>query len=151
MSSSTVAIQEEKDVQLAQLATPPPDHSAVAWRGFFLRFGSTLAVLLLAVAALNYLVNPMCLYSTKLAPPLAWNGRGIKAELLQARNPKPQVLVLGSSRSWKVAPAELEKLTGLPAFNMAVDGGMADDYYLLLRYAVEKAHVQPKIILIGVD
>ena len=130
---------------------PEEADSAAAWRGLFIRFGGTLVFLLTAVATFNYVVNPMCLYATKWAPPLAWNGRGIKADLLQKRDPKPQVLVLGSSRSWKVAPAELEQLTGMPAFNLAVDGGMADDYYLLLRSAVEKAHVQPKLVLISLD
>src|SRR5947209_13418256 len=122
-----------------------------SWVGFFLRFGVTLGALLLAVAIFNYCMNPMALYETTLFPSLAWNARGIKPELLRRMQPKPEALILGSSRSWKISPAEVQRLTGLRTFNLAVDGGMAEDDYLLLQHAITRSQIKPKLILVGVD
>jgi hypothetical protein len=51
----------------------------------------------------------------------------------------------------QISPAEVQKLTGLPAFNAAVESAMAEDDYAMLRYAVERAGVQPKLVILGVD
>lgn len=121
------------------------------WAGFFLRFGLTLGSLLLAVAIFNYCMNPMALYETSLFPSLAWNARSIKPELLSRMQPRPEALILGSSRSWKIAPAEVQRLTGLRTFNLAVDGGMAEDDYLLLQHAITRLQIRPKLVIVGVD
>ncbi len=100
---------------------------------------------------MNFVVNPMGLYPPQLLPAVTWNMRVIKPELLQKARPKPQVLILGSSRSMQISPAEVEQLTGLPAFNAAVESAMAEDDYAMLRYAVERAGVTPKLVILGID
>ncbi len=127
------------------------DPSAEVWRPFVRRFLVLFLALLLGIAAMNFLVNPMGLYPPRLLPPVTWNMRAIKPELLQAARPKPQVLILGSSRSMQISPAEVEKLTGLPAFNAAVESAMAEDDYAMLRYAVERAGITPRMVLVGID
>ena len=131
-----------------------PDHVAAElslWRPFVRRFLGLFLGLLLAIAALNFLVNPMGLYLPHLLPPVTWNMRAIKPELLRKADPKPQVLILGSSRSMQISPAEVQKLTGLPAFNAAVESAMAEDDYAMLRYAVERAGIAPRLVILGVD
>ena len=127
-------------------------HSAAdLWRQFVRRFLSLFLGLLLAIALMNLVVNPMGLYPPHLLPPVTWNMRAIKPELLQKAEPKPQVLILGSSRSMQIPPPEVQKLTGLPAFNAAVESAMAEDDYAMLRYAVERAGVTPKLVILGID
>jgi hypothetical protein len=54
---------------------------------------------------------------------------------MEALPAPPKVLVLGSSRSMKIDPGEVERLTGDSAFNGGVSGGTAKDIYLYTRYA----------------
>jgi len=121
------------------------------WRGFVRGFLALLVAALLLIGGMNLLVNPMGIYPPRLLPPVTWNTRAIKPELLEKADPKPQVLILGSSRSMEIAPSQVQTLTGWPAFNGSVDAAMAEDYYLMLRYAVERAGVTPKLVILGVD
>jgi len=122
-----------------------------AWRAFVRRFLALFLGLLLLIAAMNFLVNPMGLYPPRLLAPVTWNMRVIKPELLRKAEPKPQALILGSSRSMQISPTEVQRLTGLPAFNAAVESAMAEDDYAMLRYAVERAGVTPRLVILGVD
>ena len=123
----------------------------MGWPGFGQAFLAALGLLLLGIALLNFFVNPMGIYPTRLIPTATWNTRDMKAELLDHASPKPEALILGSSTAMKLAPAEVERLTGLPTFNAAVAGGLAEDYYYMLRYSVERAHADLKLVIIGVD
>src|SRR5205814_5789343 len=64
---------------------------------------------------------------------------------------KPEALLLGSSRLMTIAPSEVEKRTGLRTFNAAVNAAYTEDFYVLLRYAMERAGARPKLVLIGLD
>lgn len=127
------------------------DPSTQLWRPFVRRFLGLFIGLLLGIALMNLFVNPMGLYPPHLLPPVTWNMRAIKPELLQQARPKPQVLILGSSRSMQISPAQVQKLTGMPAFNAAVESAMAEDDYAMLRYAVERAGVTPRLVILGID
>ncbi len=121
------------------------------WRGFVRRFLALLVGAVACIAALNFLVNPESIYPTNLLPAVTWNTRPAKAEMMDRAQPRPQALILGSSRIMKLDPALVERLTGLPAFNAGVNVAMTEDYYVLLRYAVEHAHLPLKLVVIGVD
>jgi len=121
------------------------------WRTFVRRFLWTLAAVLLLTALLNYFVNPESIYPTDLLPPLTWNTRPAKARMMDVAQPRPQALILGSSRIMKIDPALVQRLTGLPAFNAGVNAAEAEDYYVLLRYAIEHAHLPLKLVILGVD
>jgi hypothetical protein len=132
----------------------PPEagpEATVPWRGFVLRFLGLLGGVLAAVALLNYLVNPESIYATSILPPLTWNTRPEKAALMDRAQPPPQALLLGSSRIMKLDPAQIERRTGLPAFNAGVNVAMAEDYYALLRYAVERSRMPLKRVIIAAD
>jgi hypothetical protein len=124
--------------------------SEVAWRHFIVRFLLAATVGFIFIAILNYLVNPEGLYATHCFPQLLWGSRPQKAALLESARPAPQALILGSSRIMNLA-AELQRLTGLASFNAGVDGAKPEDFYILLRYAVEKAHLKPQLLVIGCD
>ncbi|PWA11780.1 hypothetical protein DCC39_09060 [Pueribacillus theae] len=103
------------------------------------------------VMALNYAVNPLGKYKSHVLPSLVWTGRSDKAALLENFEENPDVLILGSSRSMKLDPDFIKKKTGLTSFNAGVNSAQAEDYYVMLRYALEDLKVKPKIILLGID
>lgn len=110
-----------------------------------------LALQLGAVAGMNYLVNPRGMYATTLLRPVVANVRAEKAYLLMHMQPKPQALILGSSRVMKIAPATVERLTGLRTFNAGNLTAYTEDHYVTLRYAMEQAGAQPRLLLLGLE
>jgi len=136
------------EASIPAAAEGPAVHAAV-WRKFVRGFLVLLIVLVAAIGLLNYLVNPEGIYATHLLPPVTWNTRAAKTELLAQA--KPEALILGSSRLMTISPSEVEHATGLRTFNASVNAAYAEDFYVLLRYAVERAGARPKLILIGLD
>jgi len=134
----------------APAAAVPATHQ-FAWRKFVARFVLALAALIAGIGLLNFVVNPEGIYATSLLPPLTWNTRPAKAELLARMDPRPEALLLGSSRVMTISPAEIQRRTGLPTFNAGVNAAYAEDFYVLLRYAVERAGARPKLVLVGLD
>jgi hypothetical protein len=63
--------------------------------------------------------------------------RQAKLDLMQELKSPPDVLVLGSSRSMKLDPADIERVSGATAFNGAVSGGTTKDMFLYASYAEE--------------
>lgn len=124
---------------------------ARVWRRCVAAMLVTLAATLGAVATLNLLVNPLNLYSARLLPPRGANIRAQKVELLQRSPPRLRALILGSSRSMKLAPTLVESLTGLQAFNGAVSAAVAEDHYALLRYAVGRLERPITLVVLGLD
>jgi hypothetical protein len=121
-----------------------------AVRRWLATFLGTAGGTLLAVAAVNYSVNPLGYYPVHLFPAVTWSSRQTKFELLRAR-PDAEVLVLGSSRSMKLAPRDVESHAHRPAFNAAVDSAMVEDWFCMLRYAVEVRRIPLREIVLGVD
>ncbi len=122
-----------------------------AWQSFVRPFLLIVVVALLGIASLNYCVNPEGLYDTQLVPQILWGVRPQKLVMLKSLEPKPEALIFGSSRVMNLWPAQVQAATGLRTFNAGVDSGKAEDYYILLRYAVEQAHIQPRLLIIGCD
>lgn len=146
--------QENAPVEMHTASVVRPEMAGVSeasWKRSVVAFLITLVASLSLIAALNYVVNPLGNFSTHYLPPMVWNGRGEKITALAHEEPKPKVLIFGSSHAWAVSPATVTRLTGLPAFNAGVSVGMTEDYYALLRYAVEQVHVQPELVLIALD
>ncbi|MFN3652383.1 MAG: hypothetical protein ACK47B_22635 [Armatimonadota bacterium] len=120
-------------------------------RRFALCFVSCFLLGVGLFAGLNWAVNPWGLYSPKYLPPRVADDAGTKCELLRARQPAPQQLVLGSSRVMRFEPRYLQARTGLPTFNAAVAAGGPVDALAMLRYSREVAGAPVRRVLIGLD
>ncbi len=123
----------------------------MSWKKMSVAIMLTAAFLLVGVIAVNYFVNPLGKYSSREFPSLVWTARADKAQLLSEYEQEPEVLVLGSSRSMKIDPEFIEKQTDKPSFNASVNSAMAEDYYVMLKYALEEVGVKPEVILLGID
>jgi hypothetical protein len=83
--------------------------------------------LVLAVGALNAIVDPLGIVGTGLFPTKVMADRQIKADLVAALPEVPQVVIFGSSRAWKLNPEFIRAQTGLVTFNASVSGGRPAD------------------------
>jgi hypothetical protein len=117
-----------------QLVDPDPAHAG------FVRW--LLASVLLGVAALLFALwwlDPISVTGRQTRFSVVENGgiRQAKLDLMEELASPPDVLVLGSSRSMQLDPADVQQIAGAEAFNGAVSGGTARDMYLYARYAAE--------------
>lgn len=109
------------------------ERSYVAWL-----LASTLLACVVLLTVLWWL-DPISVTGRETRFSVVENGgvRQAKLDLMEELPAPPDVLVLGSSRSMKVDPAEIERVSGATAFNGAVSGGTTQDMYLYARYADE--------------
>ncbi len=96
------------------------------------------------------LLDPIGAFGTGLVQPLVWHDADQKAALFLAREPRPRLLVLGSSHMMKMSPRVLTRLTGRPAFNFSVSAARPEDMRAILRFAFANGAALDRV-LIGVD
>lgn len=118
---------------------------------FVRRLFIALTPLLLVVAAVNYLLNPLGLYDTRFFEPIILSSRTEKMRLYAELAQPPQALILGSSRSFSVNPAQIEALWGLPTFNATVGAGTIFDGLAFTRYASHMRGTTPRLFIINLD
>jgi hypothetical protein len=131
-------------VRALHTAGNPPVRSA---RWLLARVGCAAALLLCLVATLNYLVNPLGIYSTRLFEPLVLHSRTEKMRLYRAAQPPPEIVVLGSSSSFTMSPAYIRERTGRQAFNASLHGGVPEDFLAFLRYMASLDKL-PKLLIV---
>lgn len=65
--------------------------------------------------------------------------RNFKGDLLDALETPPELLVLGGSRAQRFEPSYIRRLTGLSAFNFALQNSRPEDAYAISSYLFSKA------------
>lgn len=129
----------------SRIAAPlPAKHFALATICF-------TTLLLLTVAAINWMVNPYNQYSSNFLVPLIRDSRSEKVALFEQQSPYPEGLILGSSRAMKFEPAYLETRTKLKHFNFGVNHGRPEDFLAIVQLYHQTFRKYPKSVLIGVD
>jgi hypothetical protein len=120
--------------------------------GLLRDFLTATALLFLAAALVFRIVDPRDDFETGLFPVIIRDSRIEKMRLFSADEASRAVqgLILGSSRSMKLAPDVLQARTGLRFFNFAVDSGRAEDDLAIFRW-VRQQGVRPALLVIGLD
>lgn len=118
---------------------------------FAVVFAIMLVMLLTSVGTLNYVVNPMAQYPSRLYKPMAQTSRSQKLELFKKLPETPQGLILGSSRVMKLEPDYLQKLTGKRFFNAGVNYATPEDHLAWLRLYQLRFECPPEIVIVGID
>jgi hypothetical protein len=131
-------------VRASRMPGKPPARSA-GW--LLARVGVAAVSLLGLVAGLNYLVNPLGIYSPRFFEPIALHSRSEKMRLYRIAQPPPEIVVLGSSSSFTMSPAYIRERTGRPAFNASLHGGVPEDYLAFLRYMASLDKL-PKLLIV---
>ena len=65
--------------------------------------------------------------------------RTCKCDRLERLSEPPELVVLGGSRAQRFEPSQLERLSGLPAFNFAAQNLRPEDAYAMARYLFWRA------------
>ena len=88
----------------------------------------------------------------RLFPTVRFDSRMEKLRLFHAYQQAGTVtgLTLGSSRSMKLDPAQLDRRSGLRFFNFGVDSALVEDYLAIYRWAKAQG-ARPRLLLIGLD
>jgi len=122
----------------------PPIRSA-QW--LLTRVVVTSLILLGLVSALNYIVNPLGIYSSHFFDPIVLHSRAEKMRLYRTVQPSPEIVVLGASTSFTMSPAYIRERTGRPAFNASLQGGVPGDYLAFLHYMASLGKL-PKLLIV---
>lgn len=139
------------------MAKPSRSHRPRALRpspgdGAFLRtFAVTFIGLLVGIAALVRVTDPLAVFGSAVVPPIVSADRDYKAALYRARVPGPEVVLLGSSRVKTLRPECVTVLTGRPAFNFGVNAGVAEDFLAIFRFMRAEPGFRVRQILLGAE
>jgi hypothetical protein len=113
-------------------------------------FGLTAALCLAGFGSFNYIVNPFALYTTHFIEPLTVATRNLKMNLYAAASPRPEAVILGSSRSFTVDTNEITKLWHYTAVNLSVASGTMRDDLALLHFMMENGKM-PTLLIINLS
>ncbi|MEO8593557.1 MAG: hypothetical protein ABI759_09560 [Candidatus Solibacter sp.] len=105
-----------------------------------------------AYGAFVYYVNPRGEFAPAIFPRVLMPDREAKLRLYQdfARRGPATGLVLGSSRSMKLPPPDLNRLFGARFFNFGVTGATVEDFAALYAWARQRG-AAPRYVIVGVD
>ena len=118
----------------------------------FLRtFAVAFAALVLGLAALVRITDPLAAFGSGILPPVVSADRDYKAALYRDAARRPEVVVLGSSRVKTLRPACISELTGRAAFNFGVNAGVAEDFVAIMRFLRSDSAGAVREILLGAD
>ena len=112
----------------------------------------TLLVNLAVVIGIAGTVNPLGNLWGRRFPTATPITRYRKVRLFEAWSQQAPVegLVMGSSRSMKLAPGEFASGSGFRFFNFALSEGTLEDIDAILGYVIER-HAKPRLLIVGVD
>lgn len=118
---------------------------------FITVFFVSAAGFMLAIFALAVIVDPYNIFGLNIFRPILLTNRTEKLRLLREANPKPEAIILGSSRVFKMDPTKVEKLTGLRTFNASVSYARPEEHFAMASYIVNDLGITPKLFIVGVN
>ncbi len=154
MMADAAPIAGEREPTKSVDIPPPEDPEAKGVRGArsFLRgFAVTVLLLLGAVATTSYLLDVTGVLGAGLVRPAQQTLRDDKSRFFEALAEKPEIVVLGSSRTWAIRPARITELTGKSAFSFCVDNNYIHDFLPIYSFVHEHGQGKLQRLLIGVD
>lgn len=104
-----------------------------------------------AVFTLAILVDPYNIFGINIVRPILLTNRTEKLELLAAADPKPEAIILGSSRVFKMDTRRIERLTGLKTFNASVSYARPEEHLAMAKYIIQDLDITPKLFIVGVN
>ncbi len=99
-----------------------------------------------------HVVDPRGDFGTGIFPVVVRDSRATKMQLFRAMHSRQPVegFILGASRSMKLSPEQLTRLSGVRFFNFAVDSARGEDYLAIYRW-VRQQGATPRLLIIGLD
>jgi hypothetical protein len=133
--------------------------SRLRFSGYLGLYAALAVAFLVAVAAVNYVVDPTQLFHAKaglvdilldgkhIADPGKFDHRNLQKAYIEQSETAHQIVVLGSSRSWQIS----SDVAGTSSFfNHGVPGATIEDYVALDQLLLEN-NLQPERVILVVD
>lgn len=118
---------------------------------FLAAFLFTTIGFMAVIFALAIIVDPYNIFGLNIVRPILLTNRTEKLELLAAADPKPEAIILGSSRVFKMDTRRIERLTGLRTFNASVSFARPEEDLAMTKYIVQDLGITPKLFLVGIN
>ena len=124
-----------------------------AWNrsGYWRAFIVTLIISVVAIIALNLLIDPFELYGTGVVSPWKANSYDVKLSMFRDTEPPPGALIIGSSRVELVDPEVVTEITGRKCFNWGLPSAKVETFRAVLRLAVEEEEAPIDILVVSID
>lgn len=121
--------------------------STLNWKNYL----GTIGCILLVAAVTNFIVNPFKLYGTEIFEPVASTRYEKKLMLFDQYIPRPNALIVGSSRVDLLDPDIVEEITGKRCFVWGVPDARAEVIYAIVEIAIEEYNAPIEFMIIGVE
>lgn len=119
--------------------------------GFAAAFLAGVVIFLLLIFALAIIVDPHNDFGTGIFRPLVMTNRTVKIDALARMAPKPQIIIMGSSRVYTMDPDLIKKITGKSAYNASVSFCRPEDLWAMENYIVNDLKIKPEMIIAGIN
>jgi hypothetical protein len=126
------------------------EQDARHYRQFLGAFCGLVAAFLVISTLAAFLLDPVGAFGTGVVPPLIRQDRDEKASLFERLAPAPELVILGSSRELRINPTCVEAMSGLSAFNFALNAAHAEEFAAIYRFIVAQPGHRLRRMLIGV-
>ncbi len=110
-----------------------------------------IAIFSITIFSLAVLVDPYNIFGLNIFRPILLTNRSEKMRLLREAETKPEAIILGSSRVFKMDPIKIEKMINLKTFNASVSYARPEDHLALAKYIVKDLKITPKIFIVGLN
>ncbi len=126
----------------AQQSEPTPTPGlAKGWGAGFLAAAAVVACTIIVA-------NPRGMYPTNFYPPRWLLARPVKMDAYQALPVAPDLVILGSSRTFTIAPVDVQARLGYTAFNASVEGMRMAEMPAFVRFVTQEHPPGPMVLLI---
>lgn len=112
---------------------------------------AAIIITLTPVLLLNLIVDPFSIFGAGILNQSESPIEKSRIDLLDEFEPKPECLIIGSSRTLSFDPSIVEELTGLRTFNFSGVSPRTEVIYAAMRIALDDFHCPLKTVIIGVD
>ena len=108
--------------------------------------------ILISTAVFNLWADPWAIYSSNFLESRVNPSRIIKLKFYSELAETPEMVIVGTSAAFRIAPAYIQEKIGLRAFNWAIDGGKAPEILILLNYlTAQHPGEYPQVLLMQVS
>lgn len=119
-------------------------------RAFAILFVATFLLQAGAMLALNLVANPRSEFPTEVVEPLKEDERGMKLRALARMEEAPEVLIVGSSRSWGIDPASFTTRGYGSAYNAGIGSATTFDTLEVYRHVVREQGA-PRLLFVAFE
>ncbi len=108
--------------------------------------------LLIATGIFNIWANPWDLYASDIWEPRVLPSRTVKLDFYSQLPEAPEMVILGTSAAFRLAPAYIQEKLGIQAFNWSINGGKAPEILILLDYLAQQHPGEyPKVLVMEIN